>query len=456
MASDGFSRAPAVGRGGWPETLQQSQESALAGRCYLGPRPLRGGVVEARLTCPPQRRGPELAAGEGQASRPAVSCVPGAGRGVAAGEKDGGGTRKAVLIGAPKAGGELGFQGAAALLLQAAGREGSRRQQLRGCPDGRPPVKDVRTRTGGGHNHGSGLGRGRRGAVSWDRGGGSVGPRTRPAAPFGSPRQAARGRAPGGAPAPEERGRRRHRRRRRRRARAGAAVVRRRARVRRWGRAAAARAAGAGPGPRAPRGREEGGGAAFPSPGGRWLRRRRRLGRRRSAGAGRGPARYAGRPAVSRCARRHGAGSGLGRAGAALRRLAAHRRGLAAPVLAVRGPAGAAAARGGGGGRGPGAARRAARPPVPTRAVAAGLGASPQQPGAPARGTAGPGRAGAGAVRWGGAAAASGRAAPAALCCRAPGKRPWPGAVGGGEVLADGSRRRFSSSFAPAWWDGRA
>lgn len=172
MASDGFSRAPAVGRGGWPETLQQSQESALAGRCYLGPRPLRGGVVEARLTCPPQRRGPELAAGEGQASRPAVSCVPGAGRGVAAGEKDGGGTRKAVLIGAPKAGGELGFQGAAALLLQAAGREGSRRQQLRGCPDGRPPVKDVRTRTGGGHNHGSGLGRGRRGAVSWDRGGG--------------------------------------------------------------------------------------------------------------------------------------------------------------------------------------------------------------------------------------------------------------------------------------------
>lgn len=199
MASDGFSRAPAVGRGGWPETLQQSQESALAGRCYLGPRPLRGGVVEARLTCPPQRRGPELAAGEGQASRPAVPCVPGAGRGVAAGEKDGGGTRKAVLIGAPKAGGEPGFQGAAALLLQAAGREGSRRQQLRGCPDGRPPVKDVRTRTGGGHNHGSGLGRGRRGAVSWDRGGGGVSgrgqdplpPSGRPARPRGGARPAA-------------------------------------------------------------------------------------------------------------------------------------------------------------------------------------------------------------------------------------------------------------------------
>lgn len=99
---------------------------------------------------------------------------------------------------------------------------------------------------------------------------------------------------------------------------------------------------------------------------------------------------------------RHGAGSRLERAGAALRRLAAHRRGLAAPVLAGGGPAGAVAAAaaaggGGGGGRGPGAARRAARPPVPAGAVAAGLGAGPQQPGAPARGMAGHGRAG---PRW--------------------------------------------------------
>lgn len=116
------------------------------------------------------------------------------------------------------------------------------------------------------------------------------------------------------------------------------------------------------------------------------------------AGAG---ARHARRAAVSRCARRHGAGHGLGRAGAAVRRLAAHRGGLARPVLPVRGPAGAAAARGGGGGgRGAGAARRASCPAVAAGAVAAGLGASPQQPGAPARGTAGRGAGGGAAGLW--------------------------------------------------------
>jgi len=77
-------------------------------------------------------------------------------------------------------------------------------------------------------------------------------------------------------------------------------------------------------------------------------------------------ARHASRAAVRRNAQQHGAGSGLGRAGVALRRFAAHCRGLAAPVLAVGGSAIAAAAGAGdGGGRGPGAPRSAARSPVP-------------------------------------------------------------------------------------------
>lgn len=157
------------------------------------------------------------------------------------------------------------------------------------------------------------------------------------------------------------------------------------------------------------------------------------------AGAG---ARHARRAAVSRCARRHGAGHGLGRAGAAVRRLAAHRGGLARPVLPVRGPAGAAAARGGGGGgRGAGAARRASRPAVAAGAVAAGLGASPQQPGAPARGTAGRGRGRGGRrplVR-----------APAELSAAELGRRVPAGARGtGGSLRAalrcEGAQRRVS------------
>lgn len=120
------------------------------------------------------------------------------------------------------------------------------------------------------------------------------------------------------------------------------------------------------------------------------------------------------------CALCHGARPGLGRAGAALRRLAAHRGGLAAPILAVHGPASTTASRsGGGGGRRPGAARGPSRPEVPTGAVAASLGASSQQPGAPARGTAGRERGSAGSgseVR---------RADPPALCSRVPGQ-PFP------------------------------
>lgn len=137
---------------------------------------------------------------------------------------------------------------------------------------------------------------------------------------------------------------------------------------------------GAGLGPRAPRHRARGGPAL-------------RVTGQEAVTAGPGPG--SGRPpCLPGCregnAQQHGAGSGLGRAGAALRRFAAHRRGLAAPVLAVGGSAiVAAAGAGDGGGRGPGAARRAALSPVPAGAVAAGLGASPQRPGAPARGTAG-------------------------------------------------------------------